>query len=138
MQQLTFITLGRDSESIHGIREAVNGSTRTQILTECIDADQFLAEVLRLRPAGAIVTLRDEDADKDFALIKQLAAACPETAVITAARDASPNLILGSIRAGAREFLQLPIISDEFITVVDRVMEFRAGLELSARKNGRV
>ena len=138
MQQLTFITVSKDSESAREIREAVNGSTRTQLLAEYADADQFLAEVLRLRPAGVVITLASQDTDKDFGLIKQLAAACPETAVITAACDASPHLILGSIRAGAREFLQLPIISDEFRTVVDRVVEFRAGLELSTRKNGRV
>ncbi|HKO44713.1 MAG TPA: hypothetical protein VJU84_15650 [Pyrinomonadaceae bacterium] len=138
MQQLTFITVSKDSESAREIREAVNGSTRTQLLAEYADADQFLAEVLRLRPAGVVITLTSRDTDKDFGLIKQLAAACPETAVITAACDASPHLILGSIRAGAREFLQLPIISDEFRTVVDRVVEVRAGLELSTRKNGRV
>lgn len=138
MQQLTFITVSKDSESAREIREAVNGSTRTQLLAEYADDDQFLAEVLRLRPAGVVITLAAEAADKDFGLIKQLAAACPETAVITAACDASPHLILGSIRAGAREFLQLPIISDEFRTVVDRVVEFRANLELSTRKNGRV
>lgn len=138
MQLLRFITLSRDSESANEIRDAVKNSARTQILAECRDANQFLAEVIRLRPQGAVITLTPDNSDKEFALIRQITAACPETAVITAARNASPNLILGSIRAGAREFLQLPVIADEFRTVIDRVVEFCAGIDKSAKKNGRI
>jgi pilus assembly protein CpaE len=54
-------------------------------------------------------------------LIKKLNVACPETTIISAAINASPTLILGSMRAGAREFLQLPIIADELKTVLDHV-----------------
>ena len=138
MQLLRFIILGRDSEPVSEIRDAVNNSARTQVLAECRDPDEFLAQVLRLRPQVALLTLAPDDSEKEFALIRQIIVACPETAVITAARNASPNLILGCIRAGAREFLQLPIIADEFRTVIDRVVEFFTSIEKSSRKNGRI
>lgn len=71
-------------------------------------------------------------------MIKQLAAVSPDTAIICAARDATPALILGSMRSGAREFIQLPIIPDEFRSVIDRVMELQAGVESSSKSHGRI
>src|SRR6266545_906625 len=122
MRSLTFITMGRDPEVSREINNALVSSARARLLAECADPDQLLADVLRLRPSAAVIVLEDNP-EKGFGLIKQLATRCPDTAVITAARDASPALILGSMRAGAREFIQLPINADELHTVLDRVAE---------------
>ncbi|HEX7955521.1 MAG TPA: AAA family ATPase, partial [Pyrinomonadaceae bacterium] len=63
---------------------------------------------------------------------------CPRTAVICAARDSSPDTILRSMRAGAREFLRLPVRPDEFSTVYRRVAEFCAVQPEAPKKRGRV
>ncbi|MGH9930326.1 MAG: AAA family ATPase [Pyrinomonadaceae bacterium] len=138
MQLLTFITMGRGPEVLKEIRDALDGSQRARLLANCEDADQLLADALRLRPSAAVIMLESDNSEKEFALIKQLVATCPETAVITAARDASPALILGSMRSGAREFIELPIVAEEFRTVIDRVVEFCADVENSSKNNGRV
>jgi pilus assembly protein CpaE len=44
--------------------------------------------------------------------------------VICASRDSSPDLILRSMRAGARDFIRLPINEDELATVIERTNEF--------------
>jgi pilus assembly protein CpaE len=138
MQPLTFITLGTNPESSSELREALANSDRARLLVECQSFEQMIADVSRLRPSAAVVTVGSEDSNKEVALIKQLAAACPDTAVLCAARNASPALILGSMRAGAREFIQLPIIAEEFRTVIDSVVEFAAARMNSAQDNGRV
>jgi pilus assembly protein CpaE len=97
----------------------------------------MLSDVIRLRPSAALVVLEAETAEREFALIKKLVTASPGTTVITAARDASPALILGSMRSGAREFLQLPIIPEELKTVLDSAAEFSATLE-NKSKNARL
>lgn len=137
MRSLTFITMGRDPETSREISEALAGSESARLLAESADPDQLLADVLRLHPSAAIIVLED-NAEKGFALIKRLAAQCADTAVIAAARDASPALILGSMRSGAREFIQLPIVADEFQTVIDRVAEFCATRNNALKKGGRV
>ena len=126
MQPLTFIAMGRTPEVSKEIQEALAGSARARLLANSDGPDQLLADVLRLRPAAAIIALGAGNQDNEFTLIKQLASACSETAIVIAAHDASPSLILGSMRAGAREFLQLPILADEFQTVLDRIAEFTA------------
>lgn len=138
MQALTFIIMGRSTESSAGIREALVASPRTRLLGDCQDPHKFVDDIIRLRPSAAVIALDSGNTDKEFALIKQLVAACPDTAIIAAASDASPSLILGSMRSGASEFLQLPVILEEFNTVLDRVAEFCRGRESSSRKNGRI
>ena len=137
MQSLTFITMGRDAEALREINEALAASTRGRLLAESDNPTQFFADVLRLRPSAAIIVL-DDNLEREFALIKRLATECPGTAVITAARDASPSLILGSMRSGAREFIQLPIIAEEFQTVLNRVSELSTTGTSTSKKSARV
>ena len=136
MQLLTFVTIGRDAQASRELNEALAASPMTRLLTESATSDEFLGDVLRLHPSAAIIVL-EENVEKGLALVKQIAAHCPDTAVITAARDASPAVILGSLRSGAREFIQLPIIVDEFHTVLERVAEFSAS-NSALKKSGRI
>jgi pilus assembly protein CpaE len=138
MHPLTFITLSKNGESSDELRDALAGSGRAHLLADCHNFEQLLADVTRLRPSAAIITVGPDNPDKEFALIKQLFAVSPDTAIICAARDASPALILGSMRSGAREFIELPIIADEFRGVIDRIVELRADGESSSKSHGRI
>lgn len=138
MQPLTFITLSKNGGSSGELRDALVGSGRAHVLADCGSPDQMLADVVRLRPSAAIITVGPDNSEKEFALIKQLVAASPDTAIVTAAHDPAPALILSSMRSGAREFLQLPIIADEFHTVLDRIAELCATGKTKSQKGGRV
>jgi pilus assembly protein CpaE len=67
-----------------------------------------------------------------------LNAECPNTALLSAAQDASPDMILRSLRAGAREFLRIPISTDELRTVLDRISEFCTQQVETPKKKGRM
>src|SRR6266511_6030099 len=138
MQPLTFITLSKNGNSSDELRDALAGSGRARLLADCHSSEQMLADISRLRPSAAVITLNPTNTEKEFLLVKELAHASPDTAIICAARDASPALILGSMRSGAREFIQLPIIADEFRTVIERVVEFCADGESSSKDHGRI
>jgi len=138
MQALTFITLSRKDAPSTKVKESLLTNSRTRLLADCEDPSQLVADVLRLKPAAAIITLESATSDNEFKLIKQLATACPATTIIAAAYDASPALILRSIRSGATEFLQLPIIEEEFNTVLDRVTELWSSHQSATIKNGRI
>ena len=84
------------------------------------------------------MVLSQDDPDKEFTLIKKVIAAHPEIAVITASADTSSALILRSMRSGAHEFLQLPVVAEEFKTVIDRIREIRLHEESTTKKHGRV
>ena len=108
MHLVTFSLLGSTDEARTEVKNALFGSAYCRLLTECSDGIQLIADVSRVRPSAAIIVLDALKQDDDFELIKKLAASAADTAIITASSDASPATILGSLRAGAHEFLQRP------------------------------
>ena len=136
MQPVTFITLNKDQETSQELKNAFHVSGRARLLTSCDSAEQLISEITRLRPSATIVQVTTATADKDFNLVKQLIAKNPNMAIITASSEAVPALILGSMRAGAREFLQLPVVTEEFRTVMDRIVEFCSNAENLSQKRG--
>jgi pilus assembly protein CpaE len=138
MQALTFITMSRKQEPSTIVKEALRNCPRTRLLADCEDPNQLVADVHRLKPAAALIVLDSLNGDQDFRLIKQLSVSSPGTTIITAAYDASPSLILKSIRSGASEFLALPMVEDEFNTVLDRVAELWSSHQGAIVKTGRI
>ncbi len=136
-QPLTIVVLSSGLDNFKEIRTALSADSRVQLLSGGNDAEQLLGEIVRLKPAAAIITL-GTNTDVAIKLIQRLKIEAPGTALISAAHDASPDLLLQSLRAGAREFLRLPISADELKTVLDRVGEFSAGQVIAPKKKGRM
>jgi pilus assembly protein CpaE len=134
---LTFVVLSTGLDNFKEIRTALAGDSRARLLAGGNDAEQVYEEILRLKPASAIITI-GANAEQAIALIKRLGVECPSTAFISAGHDTSPDLILRSLRAGARDFLRLPIIVDELKTVLDRTAEFCAVQVAAPKKKGRM
>ena len=135
---MTFSIMGSNSEATAEIKNAVFSNAHTRLLTECDDTDQLLADVVRVRPTAAIIILDANNLENQFDLIRQLAAESPQTTIITASRDASPSTILGGMRAGAHEFLQIPVIGGELQTVLERVSKLSAAGDTADKKNRRM
>ena len=135
---LTFLILSNNPEASNELRVALSSAPKTRLLAECSGTDRLMADISLLRPSAIIVVLSQENPDKEFALIKNVIASHPQTAVITASIDSSSSLILRSMRSGAHEFLPLPIDANEFRTVVDRIRELRLHDDGTAKKHGRV
>ena len=136
-EPISVVVLSTGLENFKDIRKALSTEGRVQLLAGGNDADQLYEEIVRLKPAAAIIAL-GPSADTAVRFIERLNSECPNTALISAAQDASPELILRSLRAGAREFLRLPIIADELRTVLDRVSEFTIKSVEAPKKKGRM
>jgi len=124
-QPLTFVVLSTDLDNFKTIRAALTAQSGAQLLAGGTDIDQLQEEIVRLQPSAAIIAL-SENSGAALKLIERLTKECPSTAIISAAHNGSPEVILQSLRAGAREFLRLPISVDELRTVIDRVAAFAA------------
>ncbi len=136
-QIITLVVLSSDLDSFKEIRSALANDSRVRLLAGGNDSEQLRDEIVRLKPSAAIITL-GHNSDQAVKLIQRLTIECPNTAIISAARESSPDLILHSLRAGAREFLRLPINADEMKTVLDRVATFNAGQTEAPNKKGRM
>jgi pilus assembly protein CpaE len=136
-QPLTFVILSTGLETFKEIRGALATEGRARLLAGGDDTEQVYAEIVNLRPNAAIITL-GVNSEPALKLIEKLSVECPATAVISAARDSSPELILRSMRAGAREFLRLPVSTDELKTVLERTAEFCSVQRDVPKKKGRM
>src|SRR5947209_11569938 len=135
-QQLDLVILSTGLESFRELRDALAADGRTRLLAGGDDIEQLQEQLRTLRPHLVVVTL-GAHAQAALKFVEHLTQESPQTAVICASRDASPDLILRSLRAGAREFLRLPLIKEEFRTVLDRVCELCSVREEAPKKQGR-
>jgi pilus assembly protein CpaE len=136
-QPLTFVVLSTALDNFKEIRGALVADSRVQLLAGGNDAEQLYEQIINLKPAVALITL-GANSDQAIRLIEKLKREFPSTAVISAAKGASGELILQSLRAGAREFLNLPISADELKSVLDRITEFAVGQVEVPKKKGRM
>jgi pilus assembly protein CpaE len=136
-QPLTFVVLSTGLDNFKEIRGALASDSRVHILAGGNDVEQVHEEIRRLKPSGAIIAL-GANSDQAIKLIQKLNSERPSTAIISAAQNASADLMLQSLRAGAREFLHLPISAEELKTVLDRVSEFCAGQVEAPKRKGRM
>ena len=137
-QPLTFVILSTGLDNFKEIRTALATDSRARLLAGGDDAEQVYPEIINLRPSAVIITIADMNSEQAIRIIEKLSVESPQTAIICAARNASPDLILRSMRSGAREFLRLPVIAEEFKTVLDRTAEFCAGQKAAPKKKGRM
>jgi pilus assembly protein CpaE len=93
------------------------------LLTINDDTEQVFTETRRLHPSAVVINLAHMG-ELALKLVQRIVTECPATAVICASRDCSPDLILKSMRAGARDFMRLPIIEEELNTVIERTAQF--------------
>ena len=136
-QYLSFIVFGADAETLNRLDAALAASGRATLMSSAQSARQVRGDISRLRPSAAIIILTDA-ADEGLSLLRDLATVHPETMLIGAAQNASPDLILNSLRAGASEFLRLPLNDDEFATILDHAEEYAARQQAVPKKRGRV
>lgn len=136
-RQLTAVIFSSDPDGEAEIRQSLRTDQRIRVVAVSAQMEQAYAEVVHWRPSAAIIML-SENPETGWMLCRQINAVCPDTVIICASRDYSPDTILESLRAGSREFLRLPVIAEELMTVLNRIAEFSAASSQSPKKSGRV
>ncbi len=82
---------------------------------------EFFPDVLEQTTPDIGVVSLDSNPTQAIELIERLTTGIPGTTILAASRDTDGQLILKTIRAGAREFLTLPISDEDFSGAIQRV-----------------
>ena len=135
---LTFLVLSKDPADARELSRALGAHPGASLLMISEDAEQLFTETCRLRPSAVVINLAHLG-EPALKLVQRIVSECPNTAVICASRESSPDLILRSMRTGARDFIRLPINDDELTTVIERTAEFTSEhADDEPKKRGRV
>ena len=135
-RNLTFILLSKDPTDSKEITRALSNHPGASLLMVTDDPQQAFTETARLRPTALIINFA-QIGDPGLKLVQSVTAECPKSAVICASRDASPDLILRSLRVGARDFIRLPINEEDLATVFERTTQFSNENAETEHKRGR-
>ena len=99
---------------------------------------EFFPDVLeQTTPDIGIVSL-DNNPDQAIELIERLTTEIPETAILATSSDTDGQLILKTIRAGAKEFLTLPISDEDFSEALQRITHQSFGSTKSGARSSKV
>lgn len=88
---------------------------------------EFFPDVIEQTGPDVGVVALDADPDRAIELIQRLSSEAPETAILAASENTDGHQILRTIRAGAREFLTLPLGNDDLASALERVSQQKFG-----------
>jgi pilus assembly protein CpaE len=88
---------------------------------------EFFPDVIEQTGPDVGVVALDSDPGKATSLIQQLSNNSPDTAILAASENTDGQLILKTIRAGAREFLTLPVSNEDLSGALQRVSQQKFG-----------
>jgi pilus assembly protein CpaE len=88
---------------------------------------EFFPDVIEQTAPDVGVIALDADPDRAIELIQRLSHESPDTALLAASENTDGHQILRTIRAGAREFLTLPMSRDDLASALERVSQQKFG-----------
>ncbi|HEU4929099.1 MAG TPA: response regulator [Candidatus Krumholzibacteria bacterium] len=112
------------------------GGKGVRVVGESDEANAGLRLARGLQPDIVLLELSSKAAPA-MELIKRIHLELPSTSIILSAHDASPQLILSCIRAGAQEFVARPIDGAELDKAIEHVRHL-SGVTLANKSRGKV
>lgn len=120
-----------------------NDSTREQLKTvllglnsvwleaECSRYDFFSDVVEQTKPDISLIAM-DSDSKRAIQLVAEISKDAPDCTILVTSQSTDGQLILESMRAGAKEFLTAPIQPEDLATALQRVKRQRLGTSEAA------
>ncbi|MBX9788254.1 MAG: AAA family ATPase [Pirellulales bacterium] len=112
--------------SRNALKATLLGMDMIWLEAECSRYEFFADVVSQTQPDIGIVAL-DSSPDKAVNLISRIARESPTVSLLATSSSTDGNLILQTIRAGAKEFLTQPLRLEDLIAALDRIGTQRRG-----------
>lgn len=115
-----------NDETREGLKGMLLGMDTVWLEADCSRYEFFPDVIEQTAPDVGVIAL-DSDNEKAIRLIGRLATSAPDTVVLAASESTDGHLILQTIRAGAREFLTLPMSHEDLSAALGRVSQQKFG-----------
>ena len=112
--------------SRENLKKFLIGIDKVWLEADCSRYEFFREIVGETTPDIAIVAI-DEDTERALTLVTDISREHPDCGVIVISSATDGQLILRSMRSGAREFLNSPVQLDELMGALDRVSSTSSG-----------
>lgn len=115
-----------DDETRESLKSMLLGMDSVWLEADCSRYEFFPDVIEQTAPDVGVISL-DSDNEKSIRLVERLASAAPDTVILAASESTDGHLILQTIRAGAREFLTLPMSHEDLAAALGRVSQQKFG-----------
>ena len=113
-------------ETREALKSMLLGLDIVWLEAECSRYEFFPDVITQTHPDIGVVAL-DSDPEKGIQLLGTLRASMPECALLVVSSSTDGQMILQAMRAGAREFLTLPLSGDDLTSALHRIREQKFG-----------
>lgn len=117
---LRFVLADPDEVSRQNLKSLLLSMEEVWLEAECSYYD-FVPDIVAQAQPDVGVLVLDSDTARAISLIEHLSREHPECALLVASASNDGYLILRALRAGAREFLSLPVAREELQTSLQRI-----------------
>ncbi|MFO0921269.1 MAG: response regulator [Pirellulales bacterium] len=108
------------------LKNMLLGMEMVWLEAECSRYEFFSDVIKETKPDVGVINI-DTDTEKAFQLIEKLKAESPDCAILVASAATNGQQILRAMRAGAKEFITLPISIDELMLAFNRINDSKYG-----------
>jgi pilus assembly protein CpaE len=123
--------------SREALKSMLLGMDRVWLEADCSRYEFFPDVIRQTQPDIGVVGL-DADPEKALDLIERLRSEVPNCAMLVVSRSTDGQLILRSIRAGAKEFLTLPLGVEDLLNALSRISDQKFGGQGGKTRSSRV
>ncbi len=123
---LRLATVDPDEQTRNSLKTMLLGIDTVWLDAECSRYEFFMDVVAQTRPDIALINV-DTNPARAVQLVGEVTRAHPSCAVLVISRSQEGGLILQVMRNGAREFLNMPLQLDDFISALDRIRSSMGG-----------
>lgn len=109
-----------DETTRDNLKKYLIGMDQVWLEADCSRYEFFIEIVAQTTPDIAIIDI-DSDDVKALQLVESLSKSHPDCGIIVVSKQTDGQMILKTIRAGAREFLNSPVQIDELVGALDRI-----------------
>ncbi len=95
---------------------------------------EFFADIISQTSPDICMVAIDADPTKGLALLRDLSESSPDCALLAMSSSTDGQLILQAMRAGAREFLAVPLVIEELVGALERIRAQKGGGEGGAKR----
>jgi pilus assembly protein CpaE len=113
-------------ESREKLKSMLLGMDMVWLEAECSRYEFFADVASQTKPDIGVICM-DSSPDKAIGLIERLKTSNPECSILALSNNSDGPTILKTMRAGAKEFLTLPINVEELLAALQRIQEARYG-----------
>jgi pilus assembly protein CpaE len=129
----TLLVLSKNGDAADEIKAFME--LHGEVSVRCVTSEeQFIALLNSSRPSMAMIVI-ENGTQQELSFLNRVKIEFPQIVRICCSLSPSADLILQTLRAGAHEFLKLPLNSDEFQVVWNRAKEIQSGLVQSVTKD---